>query len=157
MMVIRCSETMKSITYVGCRRQEIWAPSLSSSPCSATSTPSSSAPRRRACRDPSGRRQETTSRDPCGSDETRFPRSRTPADGRCRRTHTPALEPSAARPAVRHSRNTQTRRANEARPSARCTAALSQIAPQTPEARPSHPLPPIRAMLPKGEMTVKNI
>jgi hypothetical protein len=88
--------------------------------------------------------------------QTPFPRSPTPAGGRCR-THKPADGPSAARPAARRSRNTQNRRANEARPSARCTARPSQTAPQTPEAQPFHPLPPIRAMLPKGEMVGKNI
>ncbi len=52
-------------------------------------------PRRRACRDPSGRRRETTSPTPSASDETRFPPSSIPADGRWR-IRRPAAEPSAA-------------------------------------------------------------
>jgi hypothetical protein len=94
-------------------------------------------PRRRACRGPSGRRQETTSRDPSASDEIPCPRSPTPADGRCG-THRPAGEPLAAKPAARCSRNTQNPAANETRPSAR-TAPPSRTAPQTPEAQPSDP------------------
>jgi hypothetical protein len=40
-------------------------------------------PRRRACRGPSGRRQQTTSRGQSASDETPSPPSPIPADGRC--------------------------------------------------------------------------
>src|SRR6266481_8302914 len=111
-------------------------------------------PTRRACRGPSGRRQETTSRDPSASDETPFAQSPTPADGRCR-IRRPADEPSAARPAARRSRNIQNRRANEARPSARCTAPASRTAPQTPEAQPSDPPSSIALCYPKARESAR--
>src|SRR6266851_4100701 len=116
--------------------------------CAPWSTPSGTPPpvpaaeiwpRRRACRGPSDRRQETTSSDPSASDETPFPPSPIPADGRCR-TRRPVAAPSAAKPPARYSSHTQNRRASEARPSAQCTAPRSRTAPQTPEARPSDPL-----------------
>src|SRR6266478_1015827 len=65
-----------------------------------------------------------------------------PAGGTCR-TRKPVDGPSAAMPPVRRTRHTQSRRASEARPSARCTAPPSRTAPQTPEARPSDPPRPI--------------
>src|SRR5882724_1502084 len=65
-----------------------------------------------------------------------------PAGGTCR-TRKPVDGSSAAMPPVRRTRHTQSRPANEARPSARCTAPPSRTAPQTPEARPSDPSSPI--------------
>src|SRR6267378_2372094 len=65
-----------------------------------------------------------------------------PAGGTCC-TRKPLDGSSAAMPPVRRTRHTQSRRASEARPSARCTAPPSRTAPQTPEARPSDPSRPI--------------
>src|ERR1700724_848312 len=98
-------------------------------------------------RDPSGRRQETTSRDPSASDETRFPPSPIPADGRCR-IRRPAAARTVATPPARRSRNTQTRRASEAQPSARCTAPPPRTGLQNPEVQPFAPPLTDWAMLP---------
>src|ERR1700730_6385573 len=125
--------------------------------CAPWSTPSGTPPpvpaaeiwpRRRACRDPSDRRQETTSRGPSASEETLPPRAPTPAGGRCR-TLKPAVEPSAAKPPVRGSPNTQNRRASEARPSARCTNPPSRTALQNPKVQPSAPPNQLRSCYPK--------
>jgi hypothetical protein len=101
-------------------------------------------PRGRACRGPSIRQQETTSRDPSASDETRFPQSPTPADDRFR-THRSALEPSASRPAVRLSRNTQSRRANA--PGQVLDALLLGPEPHRKLQKPTHPIPEPRSGL----------
>jgi hypothetical protein len=101
-------------------------------------------PRRRACRGPSGRRQQTTSRDPSAFDQTLFPRSPTPADGRCR-TRRLADVPSATKPPARRSR---TRKTGGPRSSAKVLdGSLRRPEPRRKVQKPSYRIPFHRSAL----------